>query len=323
MNGGRSWLVYTHGGGRLGNQVLRWAHWMAWARDFPERVGVVNLAFWPYAQLFEGSCRRLGCAQPGNIAALDRLAAARDCLPEWILSKVEWRAQHVVHALGQCVPGAERLGRRLEHDLRIDLDGEGFADWLSGNRVTTCAGWRIAGWERVRRRREELRAYFRPAGGRAQQARDFVSALRARWGRVIGVLIRQGDYLTWQGGRFGYPTFEYVRWMREILEMERGRVGFLIASDTVQETARFAGLPHAFSNGSANAGGPAIASFAELAECDVVLSPPSTFAATAAFVGGRPLWPVCERGQVLAREQILAEGLLDAAKHPICSLVVK
>lgn len=323
MSEERNWLIYTHGGGRMGNQVLRAAHWLAWAMDYPDRAGVVNLAFWPYARFFEGSCAHRGCVYPGRSAAMDFLASVRDRLPEWFLNKAEWRTQHLVHSLGLYLPGAQRIGRRLGHDQRIDLEGDAFIDRLSGHRVTTCSGWGIAGWSRVRRRREELRAYFRPAGGMAMRAREFVAGRRARFGTVIGVLIRQGDYMTWRGGRFGYPTTEYVRWMRELLALEGGGAGFLIASDTRQDPALFAGLPHVFSSGSVNAGGPAMASFAELAECDVVLSPPSTFSSTAAFVGGRPLWPVCERGQVLAKGQILADGLLDAAKHPICSTVVQ
>ncbi len=323
MREGRSWVIYTHGGGRMGNQVLRWAHWLAWAMDFSERVGVVNLSFWPYASFFEGTCERPGCSSPPN-AVLDRFVAWRDRLPEWFLHRAEWRAQQLVHALGACVPGAARIGRRWPPDLRIDLDGDRFVDRVGAHRVSTCAGWEIAGWERVRRRREELRAYFRPAGEHARRARDFVAAQRARFGRVVGVLIRQGDYMTWRDGCFGYPSSRYARWMHEYLALEGGGgAGFLIASDTTQDPACFAGLPHVFSSGSANAGGPAIASFAELAECDLVLSPPSTFSATAAFVGGRPLLPLCDEEQVLAREQILAEALLDAAKHPICSLVVK
>jgi hypothetical protein len=323
MSERRRWVVYTHGGGRMGNQLLRWAHWLAWAMDYPDQAGVVNLAFWPYARFFEGSVGQPGCVFPGRSAALDFLASVSGRLPDWFLARAEWRAQHAVHALGACVPGLARIGRRRDHREAICLEGHDFFERLSGHRVTTCAGWAIAGWGRVRRRRDELRAFFRPAGEVGRRSREFVAAQRARFGKVVGVLIRQGDYMQWQGGRFGYPSSEYVEWLRELLALEGGRVGFLIASDTWQDPALFEGLPHVFSGGSANAGGPAIASFAELAECDLVLSPPSTFSASAAFVGGRPFWPLCVRGQGLDKTQILADGWLDAANHPVCATVVK
>lgn len=324
MSKDRHWLVYTHGGGRLGNQVLRWAHWLAWANDYGEEVGVVNTTFWPYAALFAGSAEHPGCMTPGSLRVLDVLARARAGAPAWLVEKTEWRVQHAVHALGLCVPGMQRVGRRVQHaDDVIDLDGDAFFRRVSSHRVTTCAGWRIAGWERVGRRQEELRAYFQPAGEHALRARDFIEIQRARFGRLVGVLIRQGDYMTWREGRFGYPTEDYVEWMKQVLELEGGGLGFVIASDTVQDPARFAGLPHVFSTGSANAGGPVIASFAELAGCDMVMGPPSTFSAMAAFAGGKPLWPVYARGQVMDRGQILYNALLDAARDPVYSLVVK
>lgn len=320
----RSWVVYTHGGGRLGNQVLRWAHWLAWAMDYPDRAGVLNLSFWPYASFFAGSRENRGSLFPGESRALHRLVSVRDRLPAWLLERTEWRVQQLAHTLGACVPGAARIGRRWPADEQINLEGDTFVERVCRHRVNTCAGWRIAGWERVRRRRERLRAYFQPAGEHARRAREFVTGQRARFGRVFGILIRQGDYMTWRDGRFGYSTEDYVAWMRELLALEGGGgAGFLIASDTWQDPARFADVPHVFSSGSANAGGPAIRSFAELAECDLVVSPPSTFSAAAAFVGGKPFWPLCSRDQVLAREQVLADALLDAAKHPVCSLVVK
>ena len=324
MTGDRHWLVYTHGGGRMGNQVLRGAHWLAWAVEHPDEVGVVNMALWPYAADFAGTAASPGCVFPGSNAALDWLSKSRWRMPEWFLKEAECRVLQTVHALGICVPGMQRIGRRLNDGSIINLDGDDFFRRVATHRVTTCAGWQIAGWERLRRRQREVRAYFQPANEHAASARRFIAKQRERFGRLVGVLIRQGDYMTWHNGRFGYPSEQYATWMREVLELEGGAgVGFLIASDARQNPAIFAGLPHVFSTGSANEGGPAIASFAELAECDVIMGPPSTFSATASFVGGRPLWPLNSRGQVMSKEQILHDGLLDAAVDPVYSLVVK
>jgi hypothetical protein len=68
--------------------------------------------------------------------------------------------------------------------------------------------------------------------------------------------------------------------------------------------------------------GDAFDSFVELSLCDAIMSPPSTFAAMAAFVGRKPLWPLLERGQVLAPEQVILDALSDAARHPVFSCAV-
>jgi hypothetical protein len=50
---------------------------------------------------------------------------------------------------------------------------------------------------------------------------------------------------------------------------------------------------------------------------------PSTFAATAAWIGGVPLWPLIARDQILAPGQMLADALADAAAHPEFAISVK
>ena len=61
----------------------------------------------------------------------------------------------------------------------------------------------------------------------------------------------------------------------------------------------------------------------ELSLCELIVSPPSTFSATAAFLGNKPLWPVAVWNQIMALDQIFAGGIVEAAKHPAFSLAVK
>ena len=45
-------VIYTHGGGRLGNQVLRLAHWVAWVRE-PPGAGEIREAALKYNEYIE------------------------------------------------------------------------------------------------------------------------------------------------------------------------------------------------------------------------------------------------------------------------------
>jgi hypothetical protein len=85
----------------------------------------------------------------------------------------------------------------------------------------------------------------------------------------------------------------------------------------------FAGLPCFFATGTLNAGGHWFESWVELSQCDVIVTPPSTFSATAAFVGGVPLWPVLSADQMMAPEQRIEDGMVGAARHPLFSRSVK
>ena len=320
----RHTVIYTHGGGRLGNQIIRWAHWMAWVSEHPGDVEVLDLAFWAYADYFATWHGNPACIFPIRPHALDSLARLRRRLPEWWRPRLDWRVQRGVHALGRGWPGWQAVSLDDEAGESIDLEKPEFLAQVEPWRVTTCAGWKIAGWNLFAKRQTLLRELFRPAPAVARRAADFMAPLRAAHDVIVGVFIRHGDYRGWNDGEFFFPPSAYAGWMRQLLDLHGGRrLAFVIASDERQPPEAFSGLPCHFASGSVNEGGPWFESFAELALCDVVLSPPSTFAAAAAFVGGASLWPVCAAGQTLAFHQVLPDAMVDAARHPQFSRAVK
>jgi hypothetical protein len=316
-------LIYTHGGGRLGNQILRFAHWIAWAREHEGQVEVLNLSFWPFASLFSVWEERCGCAYPTRPGLADKMAQLRAKVPGGLLTRKEWRVQRLVHALGRWRPGWQAIAIDRLLGESLDLEGSEFFQRIACCPVTTCSGWNIAGWNLFARHQVELRELFRPASGVLRLAREFIGSLRARHDVIVGLLIRQTDYQAWRGGRFCFPTEVYVQWIRQLLDLHAGRrVAIVIAADAWQDPALFAGLPCYFATGSINAGGHWFESFVELSLCDLVLSPPSTFSAMAAFIGAVPLWPVVAADQRLAFDQIISEGIVGAARHPFFCMAV-
>lgn len=319
-------VIYTHGGGRLGNQVVRFLHWMAWTRAHPGRVEVLNHAFWPYADYFSRWREHPGCLFPVRPGRADRLARRWSALPRRLhtFGEARHRLARVVHATGRWRPGWQALALDVPQGEKFDLEDPGFLALVARRTVTTCSGWNIAGWRLVAEQQAELREYFRPAPEFAYRAAEFMAELRRGHDVVIGLFIRQSDYKVWHDGRFYFPTGQYAAWIRQLLDLHGGRrVAIVVASEERQDPAHFAGLPVFFATGTPNAGGVWFESWAELALCDFVVSPPSTFAATAAFLGGVPLWPLAAAGQVLAFDQLISDGLIGAARHPVFSLAVK
>jgi hypothetical protein len=319
-------VIYTHGGGRLGNQVLRFAHWMAWARAHPGQVEVCNFAFWPFAAYFAVWREHPGCVFPLRAGRADRLARWRMALPrrlrEW--SEERSRLPRLVQAAGRWRPGWQAIALNIAREESIDLDDPGFLTRIARRPVTTCSGWKIAGWRLVAEQEGELRPLFRPVPEFERRSADFMAGLRQRHEVVIGIFIRQSDYCEWHDGRFYFSTAQYAAWIRQLLDLHGGRrVAIVVASEEWQEPALFAGLPVFFATGTPNAGGHWFESWVELSRCDFVVSPPSTFSATAAFLGAIPLWPVVSVEQNLAFDQLMADGMIGAARHPVFSLAVK
>lgn len=326
MSRPRHTIIYTHGAGRLGNQVIRFAHWIAWVRANRGSVEVLNFSFWPYAHYFAAWQESPGCVFPLRGGWPDRWARWRAALPGPLLRFAEERSRsfRVVQGLGGKIPGSQAIALDVPAGEILDLDEAAFLERVTARRVTTLSGWRIASWRLVAEQQDELRKLFRPAETFAEPARNFIRRVRAEHDLVIGVLIRQSDYRVWDDGRFFYSSARYAAWIREAVALHPGRrVAFVVASEEAQDPAVFAGLPVYFATGNPGAGGHWVQNWIELAECDVIMSPPSTFSATAAFLGDAPLWPLVALEQKLALDQVVPDGMIGAAHHPIFSRSVK
>jgi hypothetical protein len=317
-------IIYTHGGGRLGNQLIRWLHWLAWARANEGCVEVINLAFWPYAASFAVWREYPGCIFPLRHGLADRIGRWRTAMPAGGRIRGERRIQQLVHAIGGWLPGGQAMALDDKRAQTIDLDDPAFLSRIAGHRVTTCSGWKIAGWRHFAAHQTALREFFRPAPKFARSSTAFIATLRAQYDVLVGLFIRQTDYKTWHDGRFWFSSAQYAVWMRQLLDLLGGRrVAFVVAADERIDPEVFAGLPCHFATGTVNAGGHWFCSFAELSLCDFIVSPPSTFAAAAAYAGAVPLWPVVAAGQPLAFDQMLVDAMVDAARHKEFSLAVK
>ena len=321
-----STLVYTHGGGRLGNQIMRFAHWIAWAKAHPEEVEVIDLAFWPFADFFAIWREHPGCVFPIRLGRIDFWARCHLKLPSRLRrwSEGAGRLQRYVQAASRWWPGCQQIELDVAREESIDLDDHAFFERVRGCRITTCSGWKIASWQLFAEQEDDLRKYFKPAEAYARPSEEFIKALRQNHEILIGVLIRQSDYTVWGEGRFYFCTAQYVVWFRQVLLLYEGRnVGFVVASEEWQDPAFFTGIPVHLASGNPQSGGHWFENWVELSLCDAIISPPSTFSATAAFAGGVPLWPVTCADQKMATDQIIDDGLSGAARHPVFSIAVK
>jgi len=317
-------VIYTHGGGRLGNQFLRFMHWMAWAREHEGEVEVIDMAFWPYARFFQQWKDYPACVYPMRPHNLDAVARQFRRLPAWLGWRAEWRLQRAVHLSGRWWPGWQAMALNDQAGEGIDLESPDFFSNAIKHRVTTCAGWKISGWNFLAKHQSLLRECFYPEPAFAARAQKFIAPLRDKYDVLAGLLIRQGDYRVWHDGRFCFSAGTYAGWIRQLIDLYPGRrVAVVMACDEHQDPSDFAGLSCHFASGSANAGGHWFESLVELSRCDFVLSPPSTFGATAAFLGAIPLWPLLATEQSLSFDQIIEDVLPGAAAHPVFGLSVK
>ena len=322
----RPLVIYTHGAGRLGNQVLRFLHWIAWVRANQEAVEVLDFAFWQTARYFSVWHEHPGCVFPVRAGRADSLARLLSMLPERAVQWADgrWLLQKWVHKLGRASPRSQALALDDQAGERIDLEAPEFLSSVQSHTLSTCSGWQIACWKYVAEQQDTLREWFRPAADWRRRSEEFIAELRTKHDLVVGLLIRQSDYSTWHDGRFLFSTVQYAQWIRQLLDLNLGRNPVVVvASEAWQDPEVLRGLPCVFAPGARNLAGHWFDSFVTLSLCDFVISPPSTFSAVAAFVGSIPLLPLTSNAQKLSSAELMSNALIDAARHPVFSLSVK
>lgn len=319
-----STVLYTHGGGRFGNQLLRFLHWIAWVLESDTDRAVINMAFWPYACYFSTWVAHPGCEFPLQPGWPNRVARLRQLVPAGWRHRFDWRMQRWTARLAP-------LGRRLgvatvdvSADAPLDLDSREGRSWIPPGKRTVCSGWRISCWRALEKHAATIRALFDPRLNSARRSRAFLENCRERHDFLVGLLVRRSDYRDWADGRFFFPLESYARWACELAEINADRnAAVLVAAEEQLPADLFGRTPVVYTTGSANVGGHWFDSFLQLAACDLIVSPPSTFSACAAFLGERPLMVTENASQSVRDMETLPQHLFDAARHPVFSRGVK
>lgn len=316
-------ILMLHGtGGRLGNRLLLEAHLVSFCLEHP-RWRLVNFNFVPYAHLFEESRHHPWMVFPPRRASHPRLipavtsagtliANAHRQLPEKWAYRISLHGTRLTHRL---------FGARAEllewgDGRRQDLGAREFVEWTERFDWIVLGGFLYRHWPALEEHQQAVRHFLRPARQHVDKAEPLMTALRSRYRTVIGVLVRRTDYSHWLDGRFHFELAQYRDWLQQLACVFGPDAGLLIAGDDPAAASLLEGLPAHVATGAAGQGGHYMESVAALSMCDVVASPPSTFAAMAAFLGAVPILPLHRKGQRIGAGDLMPRHLFDAVAHP-------
>lgn len=315
-------------GGRLGNQLLAAAHLLAFALDEREAgrpVEIVQLPLLRYAPLLARAELDPLLRIPGPLrpaappsarlvrAWASRVGGQKAKVPEKLY--VPWV---------KATKGRRFLDLRARAD-RLPLDGDEFGGFLGRGGDRWSCGFGLRAWGLLRRRRAEVADWLAFRDVHRRPAGQLLGRLRARigGGKLVGLVLRQGDYAGYLGGRWHHPSARYAGWGRQLVERFGPDTHLLIVSDDPQEPATFDGLPFTFGTGAAVGPGHYLENLVALAGCDLIVSVPSTFGALASFYGGVPLMTIDGPDTDLATQPEMAGGLFDAARDPTFGLTCR
>ncbi len=325
-----STVIFTHGGGRFGNQLIQFGHLIAMAEAHPE-FDVINCSFWPYADLCAGTsdnplCFYSPAGRPapafGHLLArgLERIVASA---PARIESALRFRLPRLPHkylpsrsvdlhdtwgGVDVTAFGGLRDANPVRPDWRteetFDLGTPELLARLRRGGAVFFAGWPIRDRAAFARHAGKVRAFLGPAKRFQDVATPFIDQLRRTHRTLVGVLMRQTDYRVYNSGRYFFSSAQYRDWMIQAAAAFGPDCCLVVATDEKQPRQLLDGISAVWCTGAAAGPGHFVENIAELSLCDVIVSPPSTFSGWAAFLGDVPYLPLTYADQVIRPEDV-------------------
>jgi len=322
-------LVFTHGGGRLANQLTNFAHLISFIEENKGEFELENLAFLPYSQLFEGSAKQHFCIYPPSPSKVAEFGTYFHLLSKQktvFQNFTNTQLLRYLHLKAHWSKGWQSLIlRQAKYDVRSKLAGKYLqlfdmesADFkeIMKQKNTLMAGWAFRCWNYVEKHQHVVRNYLKINPVYLDNAQKQLQAIRAKHPFVVGILIRQTDYRIWNGGKFYFDSPKYAQWLLQLHKLFAERnVAFVLTSDEKQDENLFQAANVYWASGTKHKEGHFMESFSALSMCNLIVSAPSTFSLWAAFLGDVAMLPLCTAEQQLSENQIINHHIFDAIHH--------
>jgi Glycosyl transferase family 11 len=322
-------IIFTHGGGRFGNQMYSYAYLLAFTLEY-KNIDFVNMACWEYSDLLEAGRKDFLCTKLLDKKRHTVLRLIYFCCKLLFIKNGSVAKNTIIRAL--YLYGGNPLAKYYQsqsilvekswtterffvaqHLSKLDLADLQSFDLISNANTTFLSGWDICDWKLVQKHQKEIRTSLQIRSKYLDISRIFIAKQREKYDLLVGVMIRQGDYKTWKNGQYYFTSQQYSDWINGMSEAFKlhGKVGFVVSSDSPQNLKDFSNENIHFTTGIAGGNGHYIESLSQLSLCDVLVSPPSSFSMWAAFLGDIPFVSLRQVDQVIKAEQLIDNNWFD------------
>jgi hypothetical protein len=264
--------------GRLGNRLHTFSRVISCALE--NNYTVMNPGFFRYADLFQTTSEDIFCRYPPKKSFFGGSKILRKflyILVEWLIPRIGTVFKNKYLASIVLIP----------HTKELLLDSPDFFRSIKNKKIVFLWGFAFRNKVWQEKYADEVRSYFRPVDKYKENIIAPINYLRKSSVIIIGVSIRHGDYRTYEGGRYFYTTDTYVGIMAKIENLfPATKIGFLICSDEQKDVSKFSQFNYIFRVGEP------IENLYSLAQCDYIISPPSSFSQWASFYGKVPFYVI-------------------------------
>lgn len=149
------------------------------------------------------------------------------------------------------------------------------------------SSWNYRDYKNVEKYSNEIRAFFQPKEKYLVNVKKMYSYIcgTGKDEIYVGVHIRRGDYLNWQGGKYYFNDNVYNNVLHNIEDIfEEKKICFILFSNEEIQVQNFD-----VDSRIVCSEGSAIEDHWLMSKCDYLVGPPSTFTRWAAYMGKKPL----------------------------------
>lgn len=269
-------LIISAKSGQLGNRLLLFANFIAWAIE--HNLTVLNPAFEEYAEFFVGTAGDFLCCYPPPYftAAGNKFVRSKYYnFIKYFSHKKIFKTQEITRKQPFSWLKYQDI-EQIKHGSIVFFQGWLFRD-----------GWFVEDVPYLHKYADPIRAYFAPLERYRINVYRLILNLKNNSDLLVGIHIRQGDYAQHQKGRYFYTTQQYLEVMNSVVRLFDGKIiKFLICSNVPQNPSLLESFNCGF--GSSHL----IEDMYALAECDYVVGPPSSYTMWASFYGDKPLYMI-------------------------------
>lgn len=237
-------VIYSHGGGRLGNQLLNHAHLLAFEKEHEDVMRVTNVSFYKYFELYDNhNIVYYGGTGNSIIDLLVKQARLARVYDGPCGKYAEYLATFLLHGIASIGLESQSIIARGHYNgipgkrvRRINFDDLSDVKKVFSRNITVLAGWECRGWNILRGNKEYVVSKMSISHKYLAIAQEFINKIRDRFDLVVGVFIRRGDYRVWEGGKYFMDPSVYKDICIAIRDRTVGeKVAFVVASDEAQD----------------------------------------------------------------------------------------
>jgi hypothetical protein len=266
-------IVITHGSGQFGNRLIQFSNVLAYAIE--HKCTLINLGFTEYEHLFQNLSNHLLLSYP----LLHHTPF--DFLREQHRFTIDERVRRLLLSLSR-VNSSFLFNVELPYLKPGSLLNLVTDRQIKSSKILLLKGLKFQHPQLVEKHSDVIREVLCLKGHKKTslnpaQANPFKPI-------TIGLHIRQGDYRYWRKGKYFFTLEEYIWILRKFLTQISTNYIVKIFSNVAVDYEKFSEFSFVVGSGRISD------DLCEMAECDLLIGPPSSFSFWASFMGKVPLY---------------------------------